>query len=105
LVAAKAKATEVRISERLSENVAGAFVNAFILANYAFAIRSTNESGLTPDHPHYHRKIHNVKFIYRDSSDLRANETLNYYITIAEATLLSRTTGNTRASIATPEYM
>jgi len=45
-----------------------------MLANYTFSIRSTNESGLTPDDPNYHRKIHNVTFSYNGSTDLRSNE-------------------------------
>ncbi|CDW82731.1 UNKNOWN [Stylonychia lemnae] len=105
LYASKTKEVQVVLSDLMTEEVVAAFLNSFILANYRYSIKSTNESGLTPDQPNYHRKIHNYTFSYKGETELRSNSTFNYWITLAEAVLIARTAGNTRGSVANPEYM
>ncbi len=68
-------------------------------------MKQENIKGVSPFEYDTHRKIKVFKFNYNNNTDLKADETLNLWITMAEATLYSRVHANTRGGIANPSHM
>eukprot|EP00347_Sterkiella_histriomuscorum_P016905 403351402 len=95
----------VLFSHTIDKDLAALAVNALVLSNYHFAIKQNNKSGSTPDKSDYHYKIKSLTYSHSAYADFEQDEQVRFQLVLAEATQLSRTLGNTRASIANPTYM
>ena len=113
----KADSVHVILSDALDRENLGIFANSFYLTNYEFTAKTDPKTRCTkatdaskdedydPRKEKFTKKITNVVISTKDSANILEDAKYAFWVAAARASEYCRDIANTRASVATPDYM
>ena len=108
---------EVVISEAISREDLGVFASSFLLTNYEYTLKTDPKSRETSDESQakeadhdercakYTKHISTVVISTKDCANVIQDPKYALWVASARGTEYSRDVANTRASVATPDFM
>jgi len=113
----KSDNSEIIVSDAIDPELLGIFANSFYLTNYEYSLKTdpasrdaslknaSTDEDYDPRSRKYTKRITNVVISTKDCKNVLSDQKYAFWVAAARGSEYTRNIANTRATIATPDYM